>query len=232
MLDRLSHREALADARCVGQNQAWPRVCLCLQECSNCLLRVDVNADGCHVHILVSHCHAAQVLLGCLLSRLCKFRHCSGRSGLRCLTTGVAVHLGVQHQDLDVLLAGDNMVEAAIPDIISPSVASDDPVAAAAKNVAELVQCLELRVVLVFLLQQRLQLLHHLMVDTPSSRQEKVMLILLAAKRILLEQLPKLLTHKHSCVIEGILHLIGEIVPPLLEGTAHAKAKLSIVLKQ
>ena len=43
---------------------------------------------------------------------------------------GVRVHLGVEHEHVDVVPAGQHVVEAAGPDVVRPAVAADDPHAA------------------------------------------------------------------------------------------------------
>ena len=50
-------------------------------------------------------------------------------SGLRALSAGVGVHLGVDDDDVDILAAGQDVVEAAESDIIAPAVAAEDTLA-------------------------------------------------------------------------------------------------------
>ena len=49
------------------------------------------------------------------------------RRGLGLLASGVGVHLGVEHEDVDVAAGGQHVVEAAVADVVGPSVAADDP---------------------------------------------------------------------------------------------------------
>ena len=49
------------------------------------------------------------------------------RRRLRLLAAGVRVDLGVEHEDVDVALAGQHVVEAAVADVVGPSVAADQP---------------------------------------------------------------------------------------------------------
>ena len=53
------------------------------------------------------------------------------RSGLRRLTAGVGVNFGVEDEDVDVVVGGDDVIETAVTDIVSPTVAADDPLASA-----------------------------------------------------------------------------------------------------
>ena len=48
-----------------------------------------------------------------------------GRLGL--LATGVGVDLGVEHQHVDVATRREDVVEAAVADVVGPAVAADDP---------------------------------------------------------------------------------------------------------
>ena len=59
-------------------------------------------------------------------------------------------------------LAGDDVVETTVANVIGPAVAANDPVANAVEHVSELIELLQLRVVLAVLGEQRLDLLHHL----------------------------------------------------------------------
>ncbi len=43
------------------------------------------------------------------------------------LSAGVGIHLGIEHQDVDVAAAGQHVVQTAVADIIGPAVAADDP---------------------------------------------------------------------------------------------------------
>mmetsp|Transcript_117427 Transcript_117427/g.377185 ORF Transcript_117427/g.377185 Transcript_117427/m.377185 type:complete len:317 (-) Transcript_117427:2881-3831(-) len=232
VLNALGQRVALTDARRVGHDEARSRVGIGLQHRSDGLLRVHVHADGSHVHSLVGHGQAAQVLLRRLLAALRELGHGACRRGLRGLAAGVAVHLRVQDKDVDVLLAGDDVVQAAVADVIGPAIASDDPEADAAELVPQVEQLLELRVASALLLQQGLQLLHHLVVDAATTGQQQVVLILLAHEQELCQQLAQLLAHADRPIAQSILHLQGQEVPALLESPAHAEAKLGVVLEK
>jgi hypothetical protein len=47
--------------------------------------------------------------------------------GLGGLAAGVGIHLGIEHQDVDVVGQGQDVVEAAVADVVGPAVAADDP---------------------------------------------------------------------------------------------------------
>ncbi len=48
-------------------------------------------------------------------------------SRLRRLSAGVGVDLGIEHQQVDVASAGEDVIEAAVADVVGPAVAADDP---------------------------------------------------------------------------------------------------------
>mmetsp|Transcript_65587 Transcript_65587/g.170314 ORF Transcript_65587/g.170314 Transcript_65587/m.170314 type:complete len:208 (-) Transcript_65587:1669-2292(-) len=207
MLDALCHRKALTDARRIGHDDARPGVGIGLQHGTHGLLRVHVHADRGHVNSLVRHGQPAQVLLRRPLAALRKLGHGAGRSGLRSLTACVAVHLCIQHQDLHVLLAGDHVVQASVADVVCPAVAANNPKADAPKHVPQVVQHLELCVSRPLLLEQRLQPLHHLVIDAAAAGQQQVVLVLLAHDQELLQEPPELVAHHHPLVLQRILHL-------------------------
>mmetsp|Transcript_62541 Transcript_62541/g.139640 ORF Transcript_62541/g.139640 Transcript_62541/m.139640 type:complete len:468 (+) Transcript_62541:1992-3395(+) len=232
VLNGFRHREALADAGGISQDDAWARVCISLNHGPHCLLWVHVHANACDVDILVSHGQLAHVLLLGELAALRKLGHGALRSGLGSLTAGVAVHLRVQDQDVHVLLTGNYVIQAAVPDVVCPAVTTHDPEAAAPEHVLQVMKCLDLRMKVFLLLQQRLQLFHDLVVDATAPRQQQVVHLLLAHDQVLLQGLPELIGHRHGLVGQSCLHLQGEVVAPLLEGLAHAETELRVVLEK
>ena len=53
--------------------------------------------------------------------------HGPQRGGLGGLAAGVGVDLGIQHQDVDVAPGGEDVVHAAVADVVGPAVTADDP---------------------------------------------------------------------------------------------------------
>ena len=88
-----------------------------------------VGADGDlgDVDVAVGPGDGAEVLLADALAGGGELgdRAAGGRLGR--LTAGVGVHLGVEHEDVDVPAARQDMVEAAEADVVGPPVATDDP---------------------------------------------------------------------------------------------------------
>mmetsp|Transcript_15838 Transcript_15838/g.37381 ORF Transcript_15838/g.37381 Transcript_15838/m.37381 type:complete len:470 (+) Transcript_15838:2359-3768(+) len=191
-----------------------------------------MHADACDVNVLVRHGHLAQVLLLCELATLGKLGHRSLGCCLGRLTARVAVHLRVKDEDVHVLLAGNHVVQATVPDVVGPAVSTNNPEAAAAEHVFQVVEVVDLWMRALLLLQKRHELLHDLMVDAAALRQQEVMHLLLAHHQELLQCLTKFVGHRHGLIRQGVLHLHCEVVAALLEGLAHAEAELGVVFEQ
>ena len=89
---------------------------------------------GAHSHlgdidVAVALGNHTEVFLADLLTRGGKLGDSTRGSGLRALSAGVGVHLGVDDDDVDVLAAGQHVVQTAESDIVAPTVAAEDPLA-------------------------------------------------------------------------------------------------------
>ncbi len=67
------------------------------------------------------------------------------RRGFGLLASGVGVNLGVEDEEVDVLAAGNYVIEAAVADVIGPAVAADDPDALFDEHVGEHEELLRVR---------------------------------------------------------------------------------------
>jgi hypothetical protein len=88
-----------------------------------------------HVDIAVGHGDQAQVFLGHALTLGGELGNCRARGRFGGLSAGVGVNFGVQHQDFDVASGSQDVVEAAVANVISPAVAADDPHALAHQDI-------------------------------------------------------------------------------------------------
>ena len=79
------------------------------------------------VDVAVGHGHQAQILLNGRLAPRRKLGHRTDGSRLRHLAARVGVHLRIHHQHVDVAPAGQDVIQAAIADVVGPAVAADDP---------------------------------------------------------------------------------------------------------
>ena len=58
------------------------------------------------------------------------------------LSAGIRVDLGIHDQDIDIAIAGEDMVQPAEADIVCPAVTADDPDQALEQIVAQRIQVL------------------------------------------------------------------------------------------
>ena len=91
------------------------------------LVLVGAHGHGGHVDVAVCHGHAAKILLRGFLTRGGELGHGAGRRRLRRLSAGVGVNLGVEDEDVDVPVLGEDVVETAVADVIGPAVPADAP---------------------------------------------------------------------------------------------------------
>ena len=135
----------MGDAVAVGDDEGRPRVRLGLAEGPEGLRVAAAHGDARHVDVAVGHRHQGQVLLGGRLAARRELRDGGAGGGLRHLAAGVRVHLGVEDQDVDVLARGQDVVEAAKPDVVRPAVAADDPHGSLDESVGDAPQLAGLR---------------------------------------------------------------------------------------
>ena len=82
-----------------------------------------------HIDVAVALGNHTEVFLADLLAAGGKLGDSAGRGGLRALSAGVGIHLGVDHHDVDVLAAGQHVVQTAESDVVAPAVSAEDPLA-------------------------------------------------------------------------------------------------------
>mmetsp|Transcript_16002 Transcript_16002/g.43308 ORF Transcript_16002/g.43308 Transcript_16002/m.43308 type:complete len:1074 (+) Transcript_16002:1190-4411(+) len=193
---------------------------------------VGVDADGSDIHILVGHGVLSEILLVGQLAQLSELGTGANGGGLGGLSTGVGVHLRVKDHDVDVLLRGQHVVKTTEANVVGPAVTTDDPVAVAAEDVALVEQALELGVLRGLLLEDGDDLLAKLVVEGLALGQEHVALVLMAHDGKLIKELAKLVADGNLLVGEGIVNQDHKLFTPLLEGAAHTKAKLCVILEK
>ncbi|OPZ60770.1 MAG: hypothetical protein BWY87_00264 [Deltaproteobacteria bacterium ADurb.Bin510] len=117
----------MVDAGRVGNDQGGAVVGLGLGQGLHELALVGAERHLGHVHVAVANGHQAQILLADLLAAGGELGHGRGRGRLGRLAAGVGVDLGVHDQDVDVLAAGQHVVDAAVADVVGPAVAAEGP---------------------------------------------------------------------------------------------------------
>ena len=117
---------AVRDAVAVGDDERRAGVALGFQEGLDRLVVLGAEGDLGHVDVAVAHGDQAQVLLGDVLAgRRRTWPTAPSGVALDCLAAGVGVDLGVEHEDVDVAVGGEHVVEAAVADVVGPAVAAE-----------------------------------------------------------------------------------------------------------
>ena len=130
LLHAEAHIDAVRDAVAVGKNQRWPGIRLGLAKRLQRVLRIGTHRHLGDIDVAIGDRLQREVLARRPLARGGELRHGAERRRLRSLAAGVGIDLGVEHQNIDVARAGEHVIEAAVADIVSPSVTADDPDAA------------------------------------------------------------------------------------------------------
>ena len=127
----------MGDAVRIGDHERRPGVGVGLGERLDGLGVLGAERDLRDVDVAVGHREQAEVLLGHVLAGGGELGGRAERGRLRLLAAGVRVDLGVEDQDVDVAALGQDVVEAAVADVVGPAVAADDPHALADQVVGE-----------------------------------------------------------------------------------------------
>ena len=101
------------------------------QEGIDGLLRRCAHGNLRNVDVPVRDRHQPEIFLAAALSAGGEFRDRAARRRFRRLAAGVRVDLGVEHEDVDVAARGQHVIQSAVADVVRPSVAADNPDAAA-----------------------------------------------------------------------------------------------------
>jgi len=88
---------------------------------------VGAHSDLSYVYITVGGSNHTQILLADALTLSSELSDSAERSSLRGLTTGVRVNLSIEHEDVNVLAAGNHVVETAVTDVVRGTVTTDNP---------------------------------------------------------------------------------------------------------
>ena len=129
--------DAVVDAGCVADDERRAVVGLGLLDDVEVLGLAGAHIHLRHIDVAVALGNHTEVFLADLLAAGGELGDGAGRGGLRALSAGVGVHLGVDDDDIDILAAGQHVVQTAESDIIAPAVAAEDPLALLDEAVAE-----------------------------------------------------------------------------------------------
>ena len=122
--------DAVVDAGCVADDERRAVVGLGLLDDVEVLGLAGAHSDLGDIDVAVALGNHTEVFLADLLTAGGKLGDSTGRGGLGALSAGVGVHLGVDDDDVHILAAGQHVVQTAESDIVAPTVAAEDPLAA------------------------------------------------------------------------------------------------------
>ena len=88
---------------------------------------VGAHSNLSDINITVGGGNHAEVLLADALTLSSELSDSTERSSLGSLTTGVGVHLSIEHEDVHIFAGSDDVVETAVTDVVGSTVATDDP---------------------------------------------------------------------------------------------------------
>ena len=147
----------MIDARRVGDHERRSAIRVRLGERPECLVSVRAHGDLRHVDVTVGEGHQAEVLLARSFASRVEPGDGRGRRRLRRLAARVRIHLGVDDENVDVLARRQDVIEPAVPDVVRPAVAADDPERPLHEEVAPLPDPVEQDVVPLPAFQKRRQ---------------------------------------------------------------------------
>ena len=91
------------------------------------LIIVSTHSNVSNVNVAVAHCDTCKILLLNFLTCCCKLCNSACRSWLWRLTACIWVNFCIEYEDIYVFTGSDNVVKTAETDIVSPTVAAEDP---------------------------------------------------------------------------------------------------------
>ena len=119
--------QPVVDAGGVGDDEGGAVVALGLPQGFEGLGGVGADGHLGHVDVAVGHGDLGQILFVGGFAPGGELGHRTGGGGFGGLAAGVGIHLGVKDQDVEVLPGGQDMVQAAVADVVGPTVPAEDP---------------------------------------------------------------------------------------------------------
>ena len=102
----------MIDTRSVCNNQRRSRIRLCLGDGLNGLIIISAHCNLCNIYVAIAHCDGSEIFLFHFLAGCSKLCGCSDRRRLGRLTAGVGIYLGIKYHDINILTAGEDVVNA------------------------------------------------------------------------------------------------------------------------
>jgi len=124
---RFRHVDTMEHTGSIGNDDGRTIVRFSFADRGQRLLAVGTHGNAGDVDVAVAHAHKTEVLLGHAHTVGGKERDSTDRGGLGSLTAGVGVNFSIQHEDVDVAVLGNDVIQTAVTDVVSPSVTAEDP---------------------------------------------------------------------------------------------------------
>jgi len=147
--------DTMLQARCIGKHNSRARIGLSFEHSLEGLLLVGIQTHGCNIDSAHVHEDLAKVLLLVTLTRGLELVDATHRSTLGLLTTSVAVYLGIENDDVHLLVGIEDVVETTKVDIARPAITTNAPERGLGQKIAVVVEGLDFSILLLCSLEER-----------------------------------------------------------------------------
>ena len=123
----LRHIDTVVNAGAISDNEGGSFIGFSFCNRFNGLVSIGAQGDGCDVDITVGHSELTEVFFAARFTAGSEFSDSATACGLRGLTASIGVDFGIEDEDIDVTTEGEDVIEAAVTDIVGPAIAAHDP---------------------------------------------------------------------------------------------------------
>ena len=127
MLQAFGQVKTVGGAVTVSDDQGRTVVGFGFQKGAQRLSVLGAEGDGGDVDVAVGHGNDTEVLFCRRPAGDRELRRRAQRRRFGLLSAGIGIDLGVQDQDVDVAVRRQDVIQAAVADVVSPAIAADDP---------------------------------------------------------------------------------------------------------
>ena len=125
--DARVNRDAVRDAMAVGDDQRRSGIRFRLDERLERVLVLRAHRHAGDVDVAVAHGDQAEIFLARRFAAGGEFRDRAARRGFAHLAAGVGINFRVHDQHVDLVAAGEDVIQAAVADVVGPAVAAENP---------------------------------------------------------------------------------------------------------
>ena len=117
----------MRDARGIRNDQRHSGPRFGLGESLHSLNVVGPDCNLSDIDVAIAARLGAEIFLGSGLASRSKLRYSCSRRGFRSLATGVGIHLGIKHEDVDIAPGPEHVIETSGTDVVCPTIAANNP---------------------------------------------------------------------------------------------------------